>query len=105
MVSSSSSIILISIKLPHIGSYGSLPRPVMEAVDALSREVESRPDKFMRRTYPAKLDTVRERLARFIGAEADEVVMVPNATLGLNTILRNFIWNPEDVIIGSGSVY
>ena len=63
MVSSSSSIILISVKLLHIGSYGSLPHPVVEAVDALSREVESLPDKFMHRTYPAKLDTVRECIA------------------------------------------
>ena len=34
------------------------------------------------------------------GADADEVVLVPNATHALNTVMRNFEWRKGDVIIG-----
>jgi hercynylcysteine S-oxide lyase len=69
-------------------------------VEALSAKIESRPDKFLRRVYADHLAAVRERLAHLIGAETEEIVMVNNATHGINTILRNFFWNPDDVIVG-----
>ncbi|KAF8510937.1 PLP-dependent transferase [Hysterangium stoloniferum] len=92
------------INLNH-GSYGSLPRPVAEACEALSYEVESRPDKFIRRDYYKHLVTARERLAHLIGADTDEVVMVQNTTHGINTVLRNLIWSPDDVIVQATTTY
>ena len=41
-----------------------------------------------------------EAVAKLIGADADEVVLVPNATHALNTVMRNFEWREGDVIIG-----
>lgn len=69
-------------------------------MEALSAEIESRPDKFIRRLYPGRLAVVRERLAHLVGVERDEIVMVQNATHGINTVLRNLIWSPDDVIVG-----
>lgn len=43
----------------------------------------------------------RGLLADFIGAKEDEVVLVPNATHGLNTVLRNFEWREGDILLGS----
>ncbi|KAK0432665.1 lectin [Armillaria borealis] len=42
---------------------------------------------------------VREKVASFIGvSDVNEVVLVPNASNGVNTVLKNFIWEAEDVI-------
>jgi hercynylcysteine S-oxide lyase len=92
------------VKCPFIkecaGSCGSIPQEVSEAVKTLSAEVESRPDMFIRKVYVKRLVAVRERLAHLVGAETDEIVMVQNATHGINTVLRDILWNPDDVIVG-----
>ncbi|KAF8159186.1 lolT-1 [Crassisporium funariophilum] len=75
------------------GSYGTTPRPVLEAINELTLLVESNPDRFHRLLYQPKLVDVRAKLAALIGAKTDEVVLVPNASMGLNTVLRNFEWN------------
>ena len=58
-------------------------------------EIESNPDLFHRMTYQKRLIGVREKLASFIGAKTDEIVLVSNASTGINTILRNFEWDSE----------
>ena len=70
-----------------------------EACDALSVLIERNPDKFNRFTYQPLLANVRARLAAFIGADTDEVVMVPNASHGLATVLLNFDWQAGDILI------
>jgi len=82
------------------GSYGSLPRPVGEAYKKLVDQAESNPDLFHRIDYEPMLVDVRKQLAKFIGVkDHDEVVLVQNTSNGLNTVLRNFIWSKEDLII------
>ena len=55
----------------------------------------------MRLELEGLLDNTRARVAKLIGAETDEVVFVPNATHGVNTVLRNFEWHEGDVLIDS----
>jgi len=86
------------------GSYGSIPKPVSEACKVIADEVESNPDKFIRLTYEALWIRCRERIASLIGADVDECVLVPNATLGINTVLRNLEWKKGDVIIKGTSL-
>ena len=81
-----------------LGSYGATPRPVLEAINELTLEIESNPDIFHQLSYQKRLIDVRERLARLIGAKTDEVVLVSNASIGINTILRNFDWEQDDQI-------
>lgn len=46
------------------------------------------------------LVSVRERIAKLVGvADVDEVVIVPNSSHGLNTVLKNIIWEEGDVIV------
>lgn len=86
------------INLNH-GSYGSAPKAVLKEYARLTDIVESNPDKFHRLEYQLPLIAVRERLAKLIGAETDEVVLVPNASYGLNTILRDLEWKAGDVLV------
>ena len=82
-----------------LGSYGTTPKPISEAINELTLEIESNPDLFHRVTYQKRLIGVREKLASFIGAKtADEVVLVSNASMGINTVLRNFEWEKDDQI-------
>ncbi|KAF9649870.1 PLP-dependent transferase [Thelephora ganbajun] len=87
------------------GSYGSMPIPVSEACKAIADEVEANPDKFIRLTYEAPWIRCRERIANLIGADVGECVLVPNATLGVNTVLRNIDWKEGDFIIKTTVTY
>ncbi|KAG5651325.1 hypothetical protein H0H81_009078 [Sphagnurus paluster] len=82
-----------------LGSYGATPLPVLSAVNKLTLQVEANPDHFHRLAYQPLLIDVRRRLAQLIGADTDEVVLVANASLGINTVLRNFEWEKGDTII------
>ena len=88
-----------------IGSYGTLPLPVLQDSEERAREVEKNPDRFMRVTYTPLLKESRNKVAQFLEVDTDEIVLVPNATHGVNTVLRNFIWNKDDVIIFSMKIY
>ncbi|RPD74708.1 PLP-dependent transferase [Lentinus tigrinus ALCF2SS1-7] len=92
------------VNLNH-GSYGSIPLPVIYAANLLAYEIDSNPDIFNRVAYKPRLVKSREAVAKLIGAEADEVVLVPNATHALNTIMRNFEWREGDLIIGATTTY
>ncbi|KAF8075269.1 pyridoxal phosphate-dependent transferase [Lyophyllum atratum] len=89
----------------NAGSYGATPLPVLAAINKLTLEIEGKPDLFHRLTYQPRLIDVRRRLAQLIGADVDEVVLVPNASMGINTIMRNFEWEKGDTIIGFNTTY
>ena len=55
----------------------------------------------MRHTVIPRLTEARAAVARLLGADTDECVFVPNATHGVNTVLRNLIWDTDDIIVGS----
>ena len=76
-----------------------MPVPVSIATEATFRLIEGNVDRFMRLRISDHLDPARHRMARFVGAGPEEIVFVPNASHGLNTILRNLVWNREDIII------
>ncbi|KAG8879897.1 hypothetical protein FRB97_001315 [Tulasnella sp. 331] len=87
------------------GSFGATPLPVTKYCDEINILSEARPDLFFRTTYKPMLREVRASVARLIGAETDECVMVPNATHGINTILRNFSWEEGDILVNFSTTY
>lgn len=87
------------------GSFGAFPKEVQEYQRALQSETEARPDTFIRCTYPKLLRESRSAVAPLLGADVGEVVLVPNATTGVNTVLRNIPFLPGDVILYFSSIY
>jgi selenocysteine lyase/cysteine desulfurase len=81
-----------------------MPVPVSEACKRIADEIEANPDRFIRLTYEPRHIRSRERIAEVIGAEVDECVLVPSATHGINTVLRNIDWKKGDVIVTSMAV-
>lgn len=83
-----------------LGAFGVLPIPVQYAVSKLSSKIESNPDHFHMLGYAPLLLDARRKMAQFIGAaDLDELVMIPNTSLGINVVLRNLDWEEGDTLI------
>ncbi len=87
------------------GSYGAYPRHVQTALRAVQDEVQQDPDGFVRYAYPGRLNAVRKLVANFLQADLDEIVLVPNATTGLNAVLRNITFHEGDKIAHIQGIY
>ncbi|KAL4261012.1 Pyridoxal phosphate-dependent transferase [Pleurotus pulmonarius] len=87
------------------GSFGSVPIPVRAECDRLGREIECNPDLFYRSTHYDLQAQVRGLIAPLIGAQAEECVLVPNASHGVNTVLRNIEWEKGDIIVEFSTTY
>ncbi|KAH8809029.1 aminotransferase family protein-like protein [Xylogone sp. PMI_703] len=75
------------------GSFGTFPRAIKEKRLQYLDECESKPDKFIRYTYPELLDQNREAVAKLLNVPTSAIVFVPNATTAVNTVLRNLVWS------------
>jgi isopenicillin-N epimerase len=87
------------------GSFGSCPRAVLEFQQALRDRLERQPVQFLARDLEGLLDEARAVLARFLGAEADNLVFTANATTGVNTILRSLSFAPGDELLVTDHEY
>lgn len=92
------------IFLSH-GVFGACPRHVLAAQNEWRERLERRPLQFLVRELETHLDEARASLADFIGADADDVVFVPNATAGVNTVLRSQIFQPGDELLVTDYAY
>lgn len=87
------------------GSFGACPLVVLEEQSRLRSEMEAEPVKFLVRELEGRLDAAREVLASFVGARADDLAFVPNATTGVNTILRWLPLQPGDELLTTDHAY
>src|ERR1017187_8753729 len=87
------------------GAFGSCPRAVLEFQQKLRDRLERQPLAFLVRDLEPLLDNARSALAHFIGADADNLVMVPNATAGVNTVLRSLQFRRGDELLVTNHEY
>jgi isopenicillin-N epimerase len=87
------------------GSFGACPQPVLAAQQAWRTRLERQPLQFLVRELESPLDTARETLARFVGAAPEDLVFVPNATHGVNTVLRSLAFQPGDELLATNQEY
>ncbi|BGP53102.1 hypothetical protein JCM8202_004186 [Rhodotorula sphaerocarpa] len=95
------------VNLNH-GSYGAAPRPVVDSLHAIQARADSAPDRFIRLEYEQELVDLRRRLADLVDCDAEDLVLVPNATSGVNEALRGMTtqWNKGDrLLYFSSSIY
>ncbi|MEA2622020.1 MAG: isopenicillin-N epimerase [Chloroflexota bacterium] len=71
------------------GSFGATPHAVLQAQRWLRELIEWDPVRFLDRFLPGRLAAAREVLAAVIGADAEDLVFLPNATTGINVVLRS----------------
>jgi len=87
------------------GSYGACPTAVLDAQDEIRRGMERQPVAFFAHFVPGQLRAAAARLAEFLGAPAEEIVFVENATAGMNAVLRSLSFAPGDEIVTTDHVY
>ncbi|MBA2740414.1 MAG: aminotransferase class V-fold PLP-dependent enzyme [Actinobacteria bacterium] len=97
------------------GSFGACARLVFEEYQRLQLELERGPTDFFTRQVarwfwgapeqPGRLFEARAALARFVGARADDLVFVPNATSGLNAVIRSLRLEPGDEVVTTRHEY
>src|SRR5262245_50425118 len=87
------------------GSFGSCPRPVLEFQRVIRDRLERQPIQFLVRELEPRLDAARAELARFVGADPDNLVFVANATTGVNAVLRSLALEPGDEILVTDHEY
>ncbi len=87
------------------GSFGSCPRPVLKYQRALQDRLERQPVKFLVDDFEPLWNDARQKLAQFVGADRDDLVFVPNATTGVNTILRSLELKRGDEVLTTDHAY
>ena len=87
------------------GSFGACPIHVLNLQSDGRSRLERQPLQFLVRELETHLDNTREVLAQFIGAKTDDLAFVPNATSGVNTILRSLEFKRDDEVIVTDHEY
>jgi isopenicillin-N epimerase len=87
------------------GSFGACPAEVFAAYQGWQRELERNPVEFLGRRSAGLLLHARERLAAHLGASAQDLVFVPNATTGVNIVARSLALRPGDEVLATDHEY
>jgi isopenicillin-N epimerase len=97
------------------GGYGACPIAVFDEYQRWQREVERQPTDFFLRKHnrwfwdgepgSSFIDEARASLAAFVGARAEDLIFMPNATSGLNAVIRSLRIRPEEEILTTKHEY
>ena len=87
------------------GSYGATPRAVLTAQDAWRARMERQPTRFFNTTVLPAVRLAAGALGGLLGARAEDIGFVGNATEGVNGVLRSLAFAPGDAIVVLAHVY
>ncbi len=87
------------------GSFGACPREVLDAQQRWRDELEREPVHFMLHTLEPALDRARGKLADFVGADAEDIAFVANATTGVNAVLQSMPLSTGDDLLVTNHAY
>ena len=87
-----------TIYLNH-GSFGPTPRVVQECRVAWQRRLASQPmEFFLRQMEPAWFDA-RQRLAKFVATDNENLIFVENSTSAMNVVAHSFPLGQADEVL------
>nr|AOR51838.1 PLP-dependent aminotransferase [Phaffia rhodozyma] len=92
------------VNLNH-GAYGAAPLPVLKYGEEITAACESKPDLFLKREYIPLLATARAQVAELMKAKSDDVVLTPNTSHAISTVLNNIAWKENDIIVHYSTTY
>jgi isopenicillin-N epimerase len=87
------------------GSFGAAPRVVLDKQSEIRAQLEREPVRFFVRELEPLLDAARERVAAFVGADPAGFAFVPNATAGVNAVLRSLDLDKFDELLVTTQEY
>jgi isopenicillin-N epimerase len=87
------------------GSFGACPKTVLQTQQEWRDRLEKQPLQFLGREIESLLDEARSQLAAFVQADPEDLVFVPNATTGVNAVLRSLDLQPGDELLTTNQEY
>lgn len=87
------------------GSFGATPRIVLAAQDRLRERLEAQPVSFFVDDLDSLLADALAALAPLLGAPADQLAFVDNATTGMQVLIEAAPLGPGDVVVTTSHVY
>jgi isopenicillin-N epimerase len=94
-----------AISFLNHGSFGACPIAVLEQQQHYRQRMERQPLQFLGVDLEPLLDQAREALAAFVGADAADLGFVPNATTGVNAVLRSLTFQPGEELLTTNHEY
>jgi len=94
-----------AVRFLNHGSFGAAPRAVLDEQTRWRARIEREPVAFLGREIGERLDEARDALAAFLGAASADLVFVPNATTGVNSVLRSLELAPGDELLTTSHAY
>lgn len=87
------------------GSFGATPRVILEKQRLYQDEFNECRERFLWQGGLARVAAAKDRMAAFIGAAAEDVVFVDNATDGFNAVLKSVPLGPGDEVLVTTHTY
>jgi isopenicillin-N epimerase len=87
------------------GSFGACPKVVLDFQSRLRERLERQPVQFFVRDLESMLDSARDSLALFLGADPQGLAWVPNATTGVNAVVRSLDIRAGDELLTTNHEY
>ncbi|MBN1230267.1 MAG: aminotransferase class V-fold PLP-dependent enzyme [Anaerolineales bacterium] len=87
------------------GSFGATPREVMEVCQEWQNQLERQPVHFLNHVLIPELKKARKALGDYLNADADDLIYIPNATVGVNIVVRSLALQPGDEVLTSDHEY
>jgi isopenicillin-N epimerase len=94
-----------SITFLSHGSFGACPKPIFDEYQRFQLELENDPTNFIQKKSPIYLKEAKQKLANFIGCDAEDFFFTPNPTFAVNTIMRSLKLQPDDEILTTNHEY
>jgi len=87
------------------GSFGACPKPVLQRQAELRERMEREPVRFFNLEAPVLLQDARKALGKFLHADPEDLVLLANATTGLNCALGSLPLKPGDELLITDHAY
>lgn len=87
------------------GSFGATPKAILKKQEEYRIKLEKEPVKFYIREIEELLFQSKRKLASFIRADKNDIVFVPNATYGVNSILKSLKFKDGDELLTTNHEY
>ena len=87
------------------GSYGACPRAALAAQQAVRDRIEAATMRYFMRELAPAMAAARAAVGRFVGADADGLIAVPNATHGVAIALAAVPLGPGDQLVTTSHAY
>lgn len=81
------------------GSYGSAPKYVHSKLQEYQLLAEANPDRWFRLDIQVRMNELRKRLSSYVNCDADDLVLIDNASAGVNSLLKSLKFKENETIL------